>query len=250
MGLKGGKSHRHPVIFCQQLPELFTPLTASIQLLSLKSVEQLRWITKYRLNLKTCEARRPLPPAAADAEHNPNHLRPARSHGRQAMKDESTLIHCEHVSERSFHEVVTAFEKAVGEITGDAFQKLLAASSGAHDFETRVRSFEGASGFMRFLDIDHGVWLSHVGLPARCKLYILGNPLIARTMLEHDLGVGLNVPVRIMIYEDSATGKTRLAYDLPSSLMARLHNQKVTAAARRLDEKLAALARAVTGVEA
>lgn len=166
------------------------------------------------------------------------------------MKDESTLIHCEHVSERTFHEVVTAFEKAVGEITGDAFQKVLTASSDPLDFETRVRSFEGESGFMRFLDINHGAWLSHIGLPARCKLYILGNPLIARTMLEHELGAGLNVPVRMMIYEDSATGKTRLAYDLPSSLMARLRNQKVAAAARQLDEKLAALAKAVTGVEA
>jgi len=166
------------------------------------------------------------------------------------MKEESTFIHCEHVSQRSFDEVVTAFEKAVGEITSDAFQKLLAASTDAHDFETRVRSFEGESGFVRFLDINHGAWLSHIGLPARCKLYILGNPLIARTMLEHDLGVGLHVPVRMMIYEDPATGKTRLAYDLPSSLMARLRNQKVTVAARRLDEKLAALARAVTGVDA
>jgi len=166
------------------------------------------------------------------------------------MKDESTLVHCEHVSERTFDEVVTAFEKAVGEITSDVLPKLLAASTDVHDFETRVRSFEGASGFMRFLDIDHGAWLSHIGMPARCKLYILGNPLIARTMLEHDLGVGLHVPVRMMIYEDPSTGKTRLAYDLPSSLMARLRNQKVAAAAKRLDEKLAALARAVTGVEA
>ncbi len=166
------------------------------------------------------------------------------------MKDESTLIHYEHVSERTFDEVVTSFEKAVGEVTIDEFQKSLAASADVHDFETRVRSFEGESGFIRFLGVDHGAWLSHIGLPARCKLYILGNPLIARTMLEHDLGAGLNVPVRMMIYEDSATGKTRLAYDLPSSLMARLRNQKVTAAAKRLDEKLAALAKAVTEVEA
>jgi uncharacterized protein (DUF302 family) len=203
------------------------------------------------LNLKAREARRAREAATAmDAEHNPNLPRLAPFIQEVAMKDESTLIHCEHVSERTFHEVVTAFEKAVGEITSDAFQKLLAASTDAHVFESQVRSFEGASGFMRFLDIDHGAWLSRIGLPARCKLYILGNPLIARTMLEHELGAGLNVPVRMMIYEDSATGKTRLAYDLPSSLMARLRNQKVTAAARRLDEKLAALAKAVTGVEA
>jgi uncharacterized protein (DUF302 family) len=166
------------------------------------------------------------------------------------MKDESVLIHCEHESERTFDEVVTAFEKAVGVVDGNAFQKTVAASINEADFEKRVRVFEGSSGFMRFLDIDHGAWMTRIGLGARCKLYVLGNPLIARTMLKHDLGVGLNVPIRAMIYEDQKTGNTRLAYDLPSSLMARLGNEKVTAAARKLDEKLRALARTVTGVDA
>jgi uncharacterized protein (DUF302 family) len=166
------------------------------------------------------------------------------------MRDESVLIHCEHESERTFDEVVTAFEKAVGVIDGRAFQKVVATSTNETDFETHVRSFEGPSGFMRFLDIDHGVWLTRIGLRARCKLYILGNPLIARTMLKHDIGVGLNVPVRVMIYEDQKTGRTRLAYDLPSSLMGRLGNKHVTAAARDLDEKLAGLARNVTGAGA
>ena len=166
------------------------------------------------------------------------------------MKDESRFIHCEHVSERAFDEVVNAFEKAVAVVDGDAFRAIVAASTAAEDFETRIRSVEGPSGFIRFLDLDHGAWMARTGLRARCKLYVLGNPLIARTMLEHDLAVGLHVPVRAMIYEDAKTNTTRLAYDLPSSLMARLDNPKVTAAARRLDERLAALAKTVTGVEA
>jgi uncharacterized protein (DUF302 family) len=166
------------------------------------------------------------------------------------MKDESTLVHCEHVSERTFDEVVAAFEKAVGVVDGEAFRKVVASSTTGEEFEKGVRTFEGTSGFMRFLDVDHGAWMTRIGLRARCKLYILGNPLIARTMLQHDLGVGLNVPVRAMIYEDQKTGGTRLAYDLPSSLMARLRNEKVTAAARLLDEKLAALATIVTGARA
>jgi len=166
------------------------------------------------------------------------------------MKDESVLIHCEHESERTFDEVVVAFEAAVGVVDGDAFQKIVATATDEEDFERRVGAFEGPSGFMRFLDIDHGAWMRRIGLGARCKLYILGNPLIARTMLKHDLGVGLNVPVRAMIYEDQKTGRTRLAYDLPSSLMARLGNANVTAAAKRLDEKLATLAETATGVRA
>ena len=166
------------------------------------------------------------------------------------MKDESRFIHCEHVSECAFDEVVNAFEQAVAVVDGDAFRAIVAASPAAEDFETRIRSVEGPSGFIRFLDLDHGAWMARTGLTARCKLYILGNPLIARTMLEHDPGAGLHVPVRAMIYEDAKTNTTRLVYDLPSSLMALLCNPKVTAAARRLDEKLAALAKSVTGTEA
>jgi uncharacterized protein (DUF302 family) len=166
------------------------------------------------------------------------------------MRDESILVHCEHESERTFEEVVTAFEKAVGVVDGDAFRKVVASASNEQDFERRVRAFEGPSGFMRFLNIDHGAWMTRIGLHAKCKLYILGNPLIARTMLKHDLGVGLNVPVRVMIYEDQKTGRTRFAYDLPSSLMARLGDEAITAAVKALDEKLAALAEAVTGAGA
>ena len=166
------------------------------------------------------------------------------------MKDESELIHCEHESERTFDDVVATFEKAVAIVDGVAFQKAVATSTDEKDFEKRVSTFEGPSGFMRFLDIDHGAWMTRIGLRGRCKLYILGNPLIARTMLKHDLGVGLNVPLRAMIYEDQQTGKTRFAYDLPSSLMTRLRNANVTAAAKGLDEKLRALAKSVTGADA
>jgi hypothetical protein len=75
---------------------------------------------------------------------------------------------------------------------------------------------------MRFLTIDHGAWLARTGLGAKARMYTIGNPLIAWTMIKHDLGVGLNVPVRLMIYEDAGSGTVRLAYDLPSSLMSRL----------------------------
>ena len=60
----------------------------------------------------------------------------------------------------------------------------------------------------------------------------------------------LNVPVRLMIYADAVSGTTRLAYDLPSSLMSGLQNEKVAAAAKKLDAKLIALAIHATGAEA
>jgi uncharacterized protein (DUF302 family) len=55
----------------------------------------------------------------------------------------------------------------------------------------------------------------------------------------------LNVPVRMVIYEGT-DGRTRLGYDRPSSLMERLGNPELRAAAQKLDAKLAALAGRVT----
>ena len=81
-------------------------------------------------------------------------------------------------------------------------------------------------------------------------MYTIGNPLIAMTMLKHEAAAGLNVPVRIMIYEEAGGGTTRFVYDLPSSLMSVLGNEQVMNAARKLDEKLIALAVDVTGSEA
>ena len=103
---------------------------------------------------------------------------------------------------------------------------------------------------MRFLTVDHGSWMARVGLNARARMYTIGNPLIARTMLEHDIAAGLNVPVRLMICEEPASRTTRLTYDLPSSLMSGLKNRKVAAAAEKLDAKLIALAVHATGAEA
>jgi uncharacterized protein (DUF302 family) len=68
-------------------------------------------------------------------------------------------------------------------------------------------------------------------------------------MLRHDIRAGLNVPVRVTIYRDDASGTTRFGYDEPSMLMSGLDNKDVTAAAEELDAKLAALAEQVTGAQ-
>ena len=165
------------------------------------------------------------------------------------MRTTLTVHHNEHVSSRSFDEVVRAFEPAVGSVENIGLEALSASTKSADEFESQVKSRESTSGFMRFFTVDHGAWMARVGLNARARVYTIGNPLIARTMLEHDIAAGLNVPVRLMIYEDAASRTTRLAYDLPSSLMSGLQNEKVAAAAKKLDAKLIALAVHAIGAE-
>ena len=166
------------------------------------------------------------------------------------MRTMFTVHHNEHVSSRSFEEVVNAFESAVGSVEDTGFAVLVASTKSAEEFESQVKSRESTSGFMRFLTVDHGAWMTHVGLKAKARIYTIGNPLIARTMLEHDIAAGLNVPVRLMIYEELATRTTRVTYDLPSSLMSGLQNEKVTAAAKKLDAKLIALGVHASGAQA
>jgi uncharacterized protein (DUF302 family) len=163
------------------------------------------------------------------------------------MQDTSTLIHQEFSSQRTFDDVVATFEAAIGQGDGKTFQTIVDQTTSASDFADRIRAAEGSSGFILFLKVEHGLWLARVGIGGRATMYTIGNPLIAQTMIRHNIKVGLNVPVRILIYEDAVAKTGHIGYDLPSSLMARLKNEQITAAAKLLDDKLAALARHCTG---
>jgi uncharacterized protein (DUF302 family) len=71
--------------------------------------------------------------------------------------------------------------------------------------------------------------------------YIVGNPLIAVQMTQHDVRASLYAPLRILLYEDEA-GKTCLEYDQPSSLFGQFGNERIAPVAAGLDRKLEELA--------
>jgi uncharacterized protein (DUF302 family) len=163
----------------------------------------------------------------------------------ESMVDSFAVEHREYPTERSFEEVVEVFERLVPPVDSTTLAVEVARAADGAELETYLRTKAGPSGFMRFATFDHGAWLAKLGRPAKNRSYILGNPLVARTMLVHDPGVGLNVPVRLLVYE-GGDRRTRVAYDVPSTLMGRLHNLDVKKAAVLLDDKLRALAEAVT----
>ena len=101
--------------------------------------------------------------------------------------------------------------------------------------------FVGESGFMLFYEIDHGGWLSRFEINRRVVRWILGNPLIALTMIRHDITAGLFAPVEILVAENESGQGTKITYVRPSSLMVIEENPPLHEAARALDEKLAAL---------
>ena len=113
------------------------------------------------------------------------------------------------------------------------------------DYQERVESHVGPSGFMLFGVVDHAAWIPKAGVERRAIRVILGNPLIAITMLRHDVTAGLFAPVELLITDQPAGSS--LTYVKPSSLMVVEPNPELLSAAKQLDAKMAALAEKVTG---
>jgi uncharacterized protein (DUF302 family) len=67
--------------------------------------------------------------------------------------------------------------------------------------------------------------------------WILGNPLFAITMIQHDITAGLFAPVEILLTEAEGRGTT-ITYVRPSSLMVIDENEPLMEAAAKLDKKV------------
>ncbi len=70
--------------------------------------------------------------------------------------------------------------------------------------------------------------------------YVVGNPLFAFQMTQHDIRASLYAPLRFLIYEDEK-GKTCVEYDTPSSLFGQFGNDRISPTTALLDTKLEAL---------
>ena len=137
------------------------------------------------------------------------------------------------------------------ETLGEAYLAAMQALGGiTHEhFEHVVRSQVGESDFMLFHEINHGEWLPIFGIQRKMVRWILGNPLIAITMIRHDITAGLFAPVEVLLVENESGNGSTVIYDLPSSLIVIEHHPALLEAARVLDQKLERLVSRVTGVE-
>ncbi|OBH03899.1 DUF302 domain-containing protein [Mycobacterium sp. E1747] len=111
-------------------------------------------------------------------------------------------------------------------------------------YRQEIETHVGPSGFMLFGSFDHGAWITRTGIDRKAIRVILGNPLIAITMLRHDVTAGLFAPVELLITDEPAGSS--LTYVKPSSLMVVEPNPELLSAAGELDAKLATLAAKVT----
>lgn len=144
------------------------------------------------------------------------------------------------------------YDELVAAVLGDIgdqpvpINDIATGADGWDSYRERIESHIGPSGFMLFGLVDHGAWISKAGIGRKALRVILGNPLIAVTMLSHDVTAGLFAPVEMLLLEKDE-GRSSLTYVKPSSLMVVESNSELLSAAEKLDAKLAALAEKVTG---
>jgi uncharacterized protein (DUF302 family) len=142
---------------------------------------------------------------------------------------------------RSFDEVLAALRMAVGDATHDELKKSVSNCATKDAFVQRMGEIAGDSGFMLFFEMDHGAWLKTFGIRRKVVRWIFGNPVVAYTMLRHDIAAGLFAPIEFLLIENESGHGATLVYDLPSSLMVIEDNPPLMEAARALDRKFAEL---------
>lgn len=148
-------------------------------------------------------------------------------------------------SAKSYDELVAALLADIGE-QPVPINDIATSTDDWQSYQERVEPHVGPSGFMLFGTVDHGAWITKAGIDRKALRVILGNPLIAITMLRHDVAAGLFAPVELLLLEED-DGRSSLTYVKPSSLMVVQPNPELLGAAEQLDAKLAALAEKVTG---
>ena len=148
-----------------------------------------------------------------------------------------------------FEDVLTRLRHDVGSATNPELMAVAKQSRTPEEFARQVNERVGPSGFVLFFEIDHGSWIGKFGIQRKALRWILGNPLIAITMIHHDIQAGLFVPVELYVVEQDGNAGTIVSYVTPSSLIATSDNRELRAAAEALDHKLEALVLKVTGGE-
>ena len=151
-------------------------------------------------------------------------------------------------SSRSFEDVLLHLQEVVGTAPNSQGSGQEADSAPAREQLDQITHSLGSSDFTRLFVVDWGRLLPLFGIQRKVVRWILGNPQIAITMIQHDITAALFAPVELLLVENVSGEGSTVIYDVPSSLTVLDPNPALEAAARALDGKLQALVSYATGV--
>jgi uncharacterized protein (DUF302 family) len=147
------------------------------------------------------------------------------------------------ISSKPFEKVVEALKAAVGRPDMNDFAMATKSARTFADLEAAIREGLGRTGFMMFMELDHGVILRKESGKAAPKMvrFIVGNPLIMKEMVKHVPDAGSYAPVTVLV--DERADGVHLSYDRMASYLAPYQNSEALAVARELDSKIESLLR-------
>jgi len=145
------------------------------------------------------------------------------------------------ISSKGFHDVVAAFESAIGHPDMNSFSKNLAAAKTFAEVEKIVQHATGPSELMEFTRLDLGkVVEKRNGADAGQSLrFVVGNPVTMSAMVQHVPDAGSYAPVTILI--DERPDGVYLSYDRLASFLATYGSPEALKVAQDLDAKVEAL---------
>ncbi len=142
------------------------------------------------------------------------------------------------ISHRSFADVVTRVEEALGHPDMPNFRRSMAEAQTERELEQVVEKAIGRSGLMEFARFELGEVMrkdTGASTPNILRL-VAGNPLVMKRMVKFVPDAGSYAPVTILI--DERADGVHLSYDRMESLLVSYGNSEALIVARDLDTKV------------
>ena len=165
-----------------------------------------------------------------------------------AIHRSDTIRHTAVRTGLSYDDAIAAFEREVGHLDPAVKQPLLARKAPWSDVEREIEAAGGVHGLMIIARADQGAITSLSGREKRCRLYLVGNPVIANRIMDIDMRAGFYVPFRVAVYGDENAGEAVISYDRPSSFLAALGRAELAEIGESLDRKIDAVVAAIVAV--
>jgi hypothetical protein len=146
----------------------------------------------------------------------------------------------------SYAELVEAFEHELGRWNPATAETLVQRKAGWEDVEAEAARAGGARGLMIIDSLNQGAVTSLSGRAKDCRLYLVGNPVIASRVFDIDPRGAFYVPFRVCLYSDGGPGGAGIYYDRPSSFLAALGHSGLAEIGSQLDAKIDDVVSAIT----
>jgi hypothetical protein len=158
----------------------------------------------------------------------------------------ATIEHTDVSTGLSYRDLVKAFERELGRWNSATAESLVQRKAGWEGVEAEAARAGGARGLMILDSLDQGAVTSLSGRAKDCRLYLVGNPVIASSILDIDPRGAFYVPFRVCLYDDGGPGGAGIYYDRPSSFLAALGHAGLDEIGLQLDAKIDDVVGAIT----